>query len=471
MIISSFFSANLRKPLSWVTAAAIGNVAGSSFNITLQASRPCTFTLVSVSPTDINAVLSNGVIYVSNNPRNNVTYSITVRATAGLISTNRTFTFTAYNNPPSWVTPTSVTFAKTSPISYQLQTTDSDTSSISYTITSGALHPGISMSPSGLITGTNLYNDSSKTITVTASDGISSISQTMTFRMPPFQKTFNFPSTSTGDYSSFSSGRGPISIDDTWLNTMGWANVLTDLTVNYGSSRYFNKEGYTSTEGQGSSSPPTVSISIYNGYVSTLTVTFSSTICGAWGKRGENHVSDGSYYYPNNSNSGTSGGTGVAIYCPCKVILADVFGGGGGGGSGGAGADAWATSSGGRGGNGGNAIVIYSQGVTIANSYTIAGGGGGGGGGWGSSINGTSDGNSGSDASTSNGAGGNGGSGTGTGSTSGGAGGTAGYNGTKGTTHSSGSYADGGTRGMSIYSPYGYAYTLSPVGSIIGPRS
>lgn len=69
MIVSSFFSANLRKVLNWVTDANLGNRTSSSFNIPLQASRPCTFTLVSVSPSDVNVSLSGNVVYISNNPR------------------------------------------------------------------------------------------------------------------------------------------------------------------------------------------------------------------------------------------------------------------------------------------------------------------------------------------------------------------------------------------------------------------
>lgn len=471
MIVTSFFSASLRKVLNWVTDASIGNKTDSNFNIPLQASRPCTFTLVSVSPSDINVSLSGGVIYVTNNPRNNVTYSITVRATAGLISTNRTFTFTAYNNPPVWVTPTNVTFPKNATVSYQLQTTDSDTGSITYKLTAGALHPGLSMSLSGLITGNTIYNNATKTVTIEATDGITAVSRTISFLMPPYQRSLSFPQASTIP-SNYSSGRGPIDINDTWLNSAGFVNVKTDLTVTHGTIRTYSNGGYTSTDGWGSGSPPTVSISVSNSYIASLTVTISGYVCGPWGKRGENHQSDSSYYYPGNSMTGTHGGTGVAIYVPCTFNAAgDVYGGGGGGGAGGAGLDAWAPSSGGAGGNGGNAIIIYSTGVTIVNNWIIGGGGGGGGGGWGSSINGTSDGGSGTDANSSNGYGGNGGYGTGSGSTSGGAGGGPGSNGTNGGTHSSGSYAAGGTRGMAIYSPYGYAYTLSPVGTIYGPRS
>jgi hypothetical protein len=473
MIISSFFSSNLRRTLNWVTATNLGNQTDSTITLALQTNRSCTFTIVSVTPNDINVSISNGILTVSNNPKNNVSYSITVLASSGLISVSRTFTFIAYNNPPTWVTPNNVVFPPVTPISYQLQVSDSDTAAIAYRITGGVFHNNVQMSISGLITGTNTFDNLDRIVSIEATDGVTYLSRTFTFYMSPYQVTLSFPTATTVPTSS-ATGMGPININDSWLNgsTSGWiGGRKSDLIVRYlGNRSYPGPQGYLN-EGLGNGSEPTVTVNLTNSNINTLSVEFNGIIAGPWGRKGENHKYAGDYYFPGNDFSGTSGGTGLAIYCRGNyVFTGGVFGGAAGGGAGGGGLNSGTYPGGGNGGSGGPAIVIYSQGVNIINNsqFGIGGGGGGGGGGWGSSIDGASDGVSGGNGNPYYGDSGSGGGGTGTGATVGGAGGSYGNPGSNGGLHSSGQYSRGGAAGPAIMSPYGYPYTITGTGAVFG---
>ena len=57
-------------------------------------------------------------------------------------------------------------------VSIQLSATDDESQSITYTVSSGSLPSGLSLSNSGLISGTNTANPATYTFTVSASDGI-----------------------------------------------------------------------------------------------------------------------------------------------------------------------------------------------------------------------------------------------------------------------------------------------------------
>ncbi len=86
------------------------------------------------------------------------TYSFTVRASDGTLTVDRGFSITvlmAVNAPPVWQTPsgTIVSSPGGSSVSYQLVAVDPEGDPVTYTLTSGSLPPGVSMSPSGALSG------------------------------------------------------------------------------------------------------------------------------------------------------------------------------------------------------------------------------------------------------------------------------------------------------------------------------
>jgi hypothetical protein len=116
---------------------------------------------------------------ISGTPIDGYDKVFTIRATdQGGNTTDRQFTLP--NIPPSWTTTSIATPVKSLSYSFQLVAT-ADTSIVSYAIVSGSLPTGLSLSSSGLITGTPTTSGQSSSFTISATDeNGSSINQAFT---------------------------------------------------------------------------------------------------------------------------------------------------------------------------------------------------------------------------------------------------------------------------------------------------
>ena len=107
------------------------------------------------------------------------TYSFTIRATDGFGTIERSFTLTvnAVNNSPVWVTASNLGTV-VGAVNVQLQATDPDSSPLTYALTGGSLPQGLSLSSTGLITGTPTINGQTYNFTVSVSDSINIVQRT-----------------------------------------------------------------------------------------------------------------------------------------------------------------------------------------------------------------------------------------------------------------------------------------------------
>ena len=78
------------------------------------------------------------------------------------------------NQSPSWITASGNlgTFAAGATVSVQLSTSDPESNTMSYSVSSGSLPTGLSLSSSGLISGTNSAIAATYSFTVSATDGL-----------------------------------------------------------------------------------------------------------------------------------------------------------------------------------------------------------------------------------------------------------------------------------------------------------
>lgn len=178
LLFLPFQSANI----IWQTPdGLLGNVIeGNSAEFTIKAydelSRPVTYHLIDgVIPLNFDS--STGIISgVAINVNNTTNFRFTIRATAGSNFVDRNFSITVNNKnqKPSWITASGSlgTFQENEIVNIQLSVTDDDT--IVYSLQNGSLPPGLSVSSTGLISGTatspglnEVYN-----FTIRASDGV-----------------------------------------------------------------------------------------------------------------------------------------------------------------------------------------------------------------------------------------------------------------------------------------------------------
>lgn len=111
----------------------------------------------------------------------NTDYTFTIKATDTINTVVRTFTIsvTATNSPPTWVT-ASALGTITEPFNIQLSATDIENKPLTYSLISGSLPSGVTLSSSGLISGPNPYNGSTYSFTASVSDGVNSTSRSFT---------------------------------------------------------------------------------------------------------------------------------------------------------------------------------------------------------------------------------------------------------------------------------------------------
>ncbi len=133
------------------------------------------------------------------------------------------------NQTPSWNTTAGSlgTFSEGSSVSIQLSATDPEGTTLSYTVTSGALPSGVTISSNGLISGTlpGISTNTTYSFTVTASDGVNTA-----------VRTFTITSVALAELS----GGTLVSSDPTYyyrvFSTTGTTNLITtggSVTVEY----------------------------------------------------------------------------------------------------------------------------------------------------------------------------------------------------------------------------------------------
>jgi hypothetical protein len=298
------------------------------------------------------------------------------------------------NDSPVWST-TAGSLGTYTGSSIQLAATDDESNTITYSVTSGALPSGLSLSSAGLISGTATANAGTYTFTVSASDGINTavtrsfsvvvpvivtggtITVSGDYRIHTFTSSGTFgtnASSLTADYlvvaggggggTTYGGGGGAGGLRST-VTATGRAGTLespltlsaNNYTVTVGGGGATGLGGYNATNSPG--------INGNNSVFSTITA-----LGGGGGGGGAG-----------NAKSGGSGGGGQDGVTPGSGTTAQGFDGGGsvtggvwGAGGGGGAGSVGVSGNSGAGGNGGAGVAVAISG----SSTTYAGGGGGG---------------------------------------------------------------------------------------------
>ena len=297
------------------------------------------------------------------------------------------------NDSPVWST-SSGSLGTWDGSSIQLSATDDESNTITYSVTSGSLPTGLSLSSAGLISGTSTASPATYTFTVSASDGSNTaVTRSFSIIVPfPVVSGGTLSSDSTYYYRTFTSSSS-LSVSAKSLT----ADILTIAGGGGGGSTYFGGGG---AGGVSYSSSQTLSISSHtvtvgaggsinsngvNSQFASLTAAVGGGTAGASGGSGGGNGRDG---------GGTAGtGTVGQGNNGGQTSAGSYRGGGGGGGAGAAGSGGGGGSQSGEfGGAGGSGTNTYSSwlsaispemtGVggwsTATSSGYIAGGGGGG---------------------------------------------------------------------------------------------
>lgn len=418
---------------SWVTPSGLLGTFTEleSISISVSATDPIDFTNSELTYSLVSGTLppglslsSSGIISgtLSQNVVSNTTYSFTLGVYDGRNSTiTRNFSILIGDRSPIWSTGTILpSFTKNVAYSTNLSATEDDSGEITYSLLSGSLPTGLSLSSAGLINGTPT-SSSNATFTIRATVTVSGSTADREFTMPnsgPVWVTSgSITSTNVGStYSYQLSATDDSGISPTYALASG--SLPSGLSISssglisgtVGATGTFSFTASATDSNGISSTSSTLSLNVTNIIVSGGTLT-----------------SDGTYLYRTFTSSGTlsvSGGTVDGTY-----IL-------GGGGAGGASGNGGSYGGGGGGGAGGFRAPSTS---TFSGTYNVIIGAGGSGG---------SNGNNGTPGSTttfngiSGGGGGNGGQGGGTS-------GASGNNGGGGSGGGGGGYAGGNYNGGS----------------------
>jgi hypothetical protein len=447
----------------WNTATVLPSFTkNTAYSTTVSATDPdggtITYSYVSGSlPTGLSFNASTATI--SGTPTTSTDTSYTIRATdSGGNYTDKTFT--VKNIGPTWVTSGNINnYVSGSAYSYQLSATDDSGDSPTYALASGSLPSGLSISSSGLISGTSSAG-TTNTFTVSATDvnGNTSTSNSLTIGPAPVVSGGTLSSDSTYYYRTFT-GVGTLTVSNNSLN----AEVLLIAGGGSGGGQGGNDGAggggagglvyavpvlstgnYSITVGGGASAAATSTLGS-NGTNSTFTGLTTAVGGGGggaevgvrYGASGGSGGGGGGYGgYVGGSSTQGSGTTATGIGYGNVGGTANDYINGGGGGAGEAGKYVGnvgsATAGANGGGRGGNGLSTWSSwgaatgyGQNISGTYWFAGGGGSSGDARWSTTNGWAGGNGGGGAGANATSGSNGTNGTnGTGGGGGGAAGT-----------------------------------------------
>lgn len=265
---------------------------------------------------------------------------------------------------PVWVTSGTLTGATTAPYSFQLQATDDSGDAPTYAIASGSLNPGLSLSSSGLISGTATGTTNTATFTVRATDvnGRFTDSGTLTL-VATLAITYQIAMVGAGTCgpntgSASRSGRGGFGVF-TFNSTPG-----TALSITVGGGGQTGNTGNVGGHGQGGSGGAATS----SGAGGTWIRYAGTVVAAVGGGGGGNYNTD---FAGSGGGFNGNGGNGVDNQAPAS---------GGGG----------AQNTGGSGAGGASAGSFLQGGNRGPDSTWSAGGGGGwyGGGGGHGDVNG-----------------------------------------------------------------------------------
>lgn len=299
------------------------------------------------------------------------------------------------NDSPVWST-TAGSLGTYTGSSIQLATTDDESNTITYSITSGSLPTGVSLSSSGLISGTATGNPGTYTFTVSASDG-SNTAVTRSFSLVVYPTITGGTVAVSGDYrihtftssGTFATNASSLNVD--YLVVAGGGGGGT--TYGGGGGAGGLRSTVTAT-GRGGTLESQLTLSSNNNYTVTVGGGGATGLAGynptnAPGFNGNNSVfstitalgGGGGGGGGGSSKNGGSGGGGMDSLTPGSGTTGQGFDGGGSasggnygaGGGGGAGSNGVSGNSG-AGGNGGSGVAVTISGSSV----TYAGGGGGG---------------------------------------------------------------------------------------------
>ena len=409
---------------TWVTSATLPTfAANSSYSTTLSATNDdatsITYSLFSGSlPTGLSLNSSTGVISGTPTSSSNATFTIRATEFGGAYSDRQ---FTMPNASPIWSTASGTLVLGVAGSAYSYQLSATDDGSITYSIISGSLPSGLSLSSSGLISGTPTTGGSS-TFTVRASDANTSVDRSFTISVTvygatryqtPGTYTFTVPAGVTSvSVVAVGGGQGGGGAGNTSSSVTGGGGAGGGLS--YGNVSVTPGQAITVTVGAGGAGGSGYSQSGQAGGTSS----FGSFIVAGGGSGSTSIGANGTF--GGSGTGGTSGGTsrlGGGIGGQGGKYASGDAGGGGGGaggysGNGGAGGDggpdggstgpaqagSGGAGGGGAGGPGGNdqagsaggGVGLFGLGsngsaggggATFVNSSTTNGGGGGGSGG------------------------------------------------------------------------------------------
>ena len=303
------------------------------------------------------------------------------------------------NDSPVWST-SSGSLGTYTGSSIQLAATDDESNTITYSVTSGSLPTGVSLSSSGLISGTST-SSGTFTFTVSASDGINTaVTRSFSIIVYPTVTGGTLSSDSTYYYRTFT-GSGTLSVSNDPVSleclviggggaggytTSGWSGGGGGSGgAVYHSGLSFATGNYTVTIGQGGPGPSSgqASNQAPNGSDSSLS-TNSTTITGYGGGGGAGYNSayatggtggsGGGGEHTAGTSIATQGAGGTAAYGNIGGAGNQGINSGGGGGLGSSGQ----TSTPGNGGAGLNTWSTWASATSTGVSGFFGGGGGGG---------------------------------------------------------------------------------------------
>ena len=306
------------------------------------------------------------------------------------------------NQSPSWITASGNlgTFAAGATVSVQLSTSDPESNTMSYSVSSGSLPTGLSLSSSGLISGTNSAIAATYSFTVSATDGLNT-SVPRSFNIistGPVVSGGTLTSDSTYYYRTFSAN-GDFIVSGTSLT----ADILAYAGGGAGGEQHGGGGGgaggyiYSPSQALSTATYPVIvgsggaQATRNNGTNSRFGVLAEAIGGGAGNTEGQDESvrakvggsgGGGGGVYPNTYMTGAAGTPGQGNAGGSGVQTSTYAGGAGGGGAGSVGANNSGEGSGSSlGGNGGSGLNTWSSWAPISalgTSGFILGGGGGG---------------------------------------------------------------------------------------------
>jgi hypothetical protein len=372
----------------WVTTTPLPAYSKNiAYSTTLVATDPntsaITYSIASGAlPTGVTLTATSGVVAGTVTTGNTSSYSVTVRATdAGGNFVDRAFTIP--NRAPTWNTTAGALADYTSTSSYSVQLSATDDDTLTYSVVSGTLPTGLTLSSSGLISG-SAYSGApgnyAFTVRVTDTAG-QQADRAFTIL------TSIFPVGASVTFTAPITGRDGPSLAQVQGNCTN-ATIGANITVSSGVISFANlfpTGTYSVTIGGASGSRGTTSVNRGQGYRFTTSLSLDGSltynaIVGQVGIGG--------------ANRSAGGGGGTYLWRTSDNTFLAVAGGGGGGAydsaSSANGQNGVASSSGtqggnnggagGTGGNGGGTNGSYNQGSGAAGAGILSDGASGGGG-------------------------------------------------------------------------------------------